>query len=481
LRLGLEFSGWLVNDVGVSSDSRPSYDELAGLVVSLTARLTALEAENAELKRRLGMDSTNSSKPPSSDSPFTKPAPKSLRGKSGRKPGGQPGHRGQTLQLVDDPDEVIVHEPAACGGCGEGLAGAAAAGVIRRQVFDLPPIRVRVTEHRLVTRRCGCGAETCADAPVNVAGRVQYGPRVAAIVLYLHSGQFLSKGRAAQAVSELFGIALSPGTVSAITVRAAEALEPFAEVVRARIQAAPVAGFDETGLRVAGKLHWVHVSRTGTDTLITCHTGRGKEGIDDNGVLTSFGGVAVHDAWAPYDTYTNVAGHQLCCAHVLRELQAVVDTTSADSLGWHWATQVSDAIVAIWKLADAGRIGVDALAEQVHLYRSAAVLGLRANVSRASDLQCKHHALARRLLDRQADYLRFTTDPAITPDNNGSERDIRMIKIRQKISGCLRTLTGAQQFCALRSYISTAAKHGRGILETLIELVEGRPWLTTTG
>lgn len=476
----LEFPGWLVNDVGVSSDSRPSYDELAGLVVSLTARLTALEAENAELKRRLGMDSTNSSKPPSSDSPFTKPAPKSLRGKTGRKPGGQPGHRGQTLSMVEDPDEVLVHEPAVCGGCGEDLAGAAAAGVTRRQVFDLPPIRVRVTEHRLIARRCGCGRVTCAAAPENVTGRVQYGPRVAAIVLYLHSGHFLPKDRAAQAVSELFGIGLSPGTVSAITMRAAHGLDEFTEVVRARIQAAPVAGFDETGLRVAGKLHWVHVARTGTDTLITCHTGRGKDGIDDNGVLTGFGGVAVHDAWAPYDTYDQVAGHQLCCAHALRELRAVLDTVGLDANGWCWAAQVSDAITALWKLAGHGDIDTDTLAEQAHLYRSAAVIGLRDNASRDGDLQCKHHALARRLLDRQADYLRFTTNLEIPPDNNGSERDIRMIKIRQKISGCLRTFTGAQQFCALRSYISTAAKHGRGMLEALIELVEGRPWLPAT-
>lgn len=381
------------------------------------------------------------------------------------------------MQLVDDPDEVIVYEPGACGGCGEGLVGAVAAGVTRRQVFDLPPMRVQVTEHRLIARRCGCGAVTCADAPENVAGRVQYGPRVAAIVLYLHSGQFLPKDRAAHAVSELFGVPLSPGTVSAVTVRAAGALDEFTEVVRGRIQAAPVAGFDETGMRVAGKLHWVHVSRTDTDTLITCHTGRGKDGIDDNGVLTGFGGVAVHDAWAPYDTYDKVAGHQLCCAHVLRELQAVADTAGVDINGWCWATQVSDALTAIWKLADHGGIDAGALAEQLHLYRSAASIGLRANASRGSDLQCKHHALARRLLDRQGDYLRFTTNLLIPPDNNGSERDIRMIKIRQKISGCLRTLAGAQHFCALRSYISTAAKHGRGMLEALVELTEGRPWL----
>jgi hypothetical protein len=288
-------------------------------------------------------------------------------------------------------------------------------------------------------------------------------------------GQFLSKQRAAQALSELFGTPLSAGTVAAITARAAAGLDEFTGIVRAAITAAPVAGFDETGLRVAGKLHWVHVSRTEKFTLITCHAKRGVQGIDDNGVLTGFTGVAVHDAWAPYDTYTQVR-HQLCNAHVLRELQAVRDTTPADTQ-WCWAAQASDAITTIQRLVAADVIDTDALAEQTHLYRSAANIGLADNASRRGDLQRKHHALARRLLDRQADYLRFTTDLAIPPDNNGSERDIRMIKLRQKISGCLRTLTGAQQFCRLRSYISTAAKHGREAFDTLAQLAAGSPWL----
>jgi transposase len=466
----------------VSSDSPlPSYEQLAALVAAqaeviarLEQRITVLEAENAELRRRLGVNSTNSSQPPSADSPFTKPSPKSLRRKTGRKPGGQPGHPGSTLALVDAADEVVEHEPVACGGCGASLAGAPQTGVERRQVFDLPPIRIRVTEHRLMSRRCGCGAVTCAYAPESVNAPVQYGPRVAAIVLYLYVGQFLSKQRAAQALSELFGTPLSAGTVAAITARAAAGLDEFAQTVRTAITAAPVAGFDETGLRVAGKLHWVHVSRTEKFTLITCHAKRGVEGIDDNGVLTGFTGVAVHDAWAPYDTYDQVR-HQLCNAHVLRELQAVRDT-APPSTEWCWAAQASDAITAIARLsADGG--DVDTLAEQTHLYRSAATIGRDENARRATDLQKKHHALARRLLDRQADYLRFVTDPAIPPDNNGSERDIRMIKLRQKISGCLRSLTGAQQFCRLRSYISTAAKHGLEAFDTLVQLAAGSPWL----
>jgi Transposase IS66 family len=235
------------------------------------------------------------------------------------------------------------------------------------------------------------------------------------------------------------------------------------------------------GLRVAGKLHWVHCARTGKYTVITCHPKRGSKGIDDVGVLTRFRGVAVHDAWAPYDTYTD-ARHQLCCAHAQRELQAVADAAAPDA-DWCWAAQAADALVAMQKLvAEAIAAGADAvdpqaLDEQVRLYRSAAQIGITQTAARSSKVMKKHNALAHRLLDRQDDYLRFTTDWRIPPDNNGSERDIRMIKLRQKVSGCLRTLTGAKQFCAIRSYLSTAAKHGKHFFEVLVMLTEGRPWL----
>jgi transposase len=479
----------------VPADPRPSREDLAAentelralvaalqaQIAGLTARLDALETENAELKRQLGLDSRNSSKPPSSDSPFAKPAPKSLRGKSGLKPGGQPGHPGSTLRLVADPDERLRHEPGSCGGCGADLGGAPEAGVERRQVFDLPPMTVRVTEHQLVARRCSCGKTTRAAAPEGAAAPVQYGPRITAIILYLYVGQFLSKKRTAAALAELFGTPLSEGTVAAMSERAAGGLDGFLDAVRERIAEAEVAGFDETGLRVSSSLHWVHCARTGKYTLITCHAKRGKDGINDMGVLPRFGGVAVHDAWAPYDTYLDPA-HQLCCAHALRELQSVADVWPPDAQRC-WATQVSDALVAMQHLAAqataTGMASIDpeSLAEQVQRYRSAAQIGLTDTAARCDPIMKKHNALARRLLNRQDDYLRFTQNLRIPPDNNGSERDIRMIKLRQKVSGCLRTLTGAKQFCAIRSYLSTAAKHRQNLFDTLVMLAEGRPWM----
>ena len=449
----------------------------------MRAMVEALQAEVADLKRQLGQNSRNSSKPPSSDSPFVKPAPKSLRGKSGKKPGGQLGHPGSTLALVDDPNERLRHEPGPCTGCGADLANAPEVGVERRQVFDLPPMTVRVTEHQLIARRCGCGTTTCGTAPEGVTAPVQYGPRITAIILYLYVGQFLSKQRTARALAELFGTPVGEGTVSAMTRRATDGLDDFLNQVAERIAEAEVAGFDETGLRVAGALHWVHCARTGKYTLITCHPKRGRQGIDDAGVLGRFRGVAVHDAWAPYDSYVD-AEHQLCCAHALRELQGVADT--AAEAQWCWATQVADALVAMQKLAadaiaaGADTIDPDALDQQVQLYRSAAQIGLTSTAARSNPVMRKHNALARRLLDRQDDYLRFTHNWRIPPDNNGSERDIRMIKLRQKISGCLRTLIGAKQFCAIRSYLSTAAKHGKHFFEALVMLAEGRPWLPVT-
>ncbi len=205
------------------------------MVSELRVVVEALQAEVAELKRQLGQNSRNSSKPPSSDSPFTKPAPKSLRRKSGRKPGGQPGHPGSTLALVADPDERVRHEPGPCAGCGADLADAPEVGVERRQVFDLPPMTVRVTEHQLIARRCPCGTTTCGIAPEGVTAPVQYGPRITAIILYLYVGQFLSKKRTAQALAELFGTPVSEGTVAAMTQRAAAGLDEFLADVADRI------------------------------------------------------------------------------------------------------------------------------------------------------------------------------------------------------------------------------------------------------
>jgi transposase len=460
----------------------PSYEVLAALVVSLRRELAEARERIAELEARLRQNPRNSSQPPSSEG-LAKPAPRSLRKKSGRRPGGQDGHKGMTLAQVARPDREIRHEPACCGRCGAGLAGRPVTAVERRQVFDLPPVRAEVTEHQLIERECGCGQRTKGAAPPGAEAPVQYGPRIAAVMVYLHAGQFLSKDRTAVALAELFGIPCSSGTVAALTARAARRLDGFLEHVRGQIAVSEVAGFDETGFRVAGRLAWVHCARTGKYTLLMVHPKRGTKAMEAIGVLPRFAGVAVHDAWAPYDTYT-APDHQLCCAHALRELQAVAD--AAPQGQWCWASQAAEALTAMQQLVREAvsqghdAVDPDALAAQVRLFRSAALTGANQTAARSGPLMKRHNALARRLRDRQDDYLRFTTDLRAPPDNNGSERDIRMAKLKQKVSGCLRTMTGARQFCAIRSYLSTAAKHGLGFFDALVMLTEGEPWMPAT-
>jgi transposase len=478
----------------VPGDEAGSGDEvLAALVASLRAELAESQAglaraaeelaqareRIAELEARLRQTPRNSSRPPSSEGLGKPPPRRSLRKKTGRKPGGQNGHEGSTLAQVARPDRELRHEPGCCGRCGVGLAGRPVTGVERRQVFDLPEVAVTVTEHQLIERECSCGQRSRAAAPVGVEGPAQYGPRIAAIIVYLYAGQFLSKQHTARALAELFGIPLSSGTVAAVTARAAGRLGSFLEHVRGQIAASEVAGFDETGFRVDGRLHWVHCARTGKYTLFMVHPKRGRRAMGAMGVLPSFAGVAVHDAWAPYDTYA-APEHQLCCAHALRELQAVADAAPAGQ--WCWAAQAAEAITAMQDLVreaiSPGRDAADpaALAVQVRLFRSAVLAGASQTVARSGPLMKKHNALARRLRDRQDDYLRFTRDWRIPPDNNGCERDIRMTKLRQKVSGCLRSIDGARQFCAIRSYLSTAAKHGLGVFDALVMLTEGQPW-----
>ena len=454
----------------------------------LTATINELRAEIAAMRAQLGSNSKNSSKPPSSDG-LAKPAPRSLRRKGG-KPGGQDGHRGQTLRQVMTPDRIVRHEPVCCAGCGRPAARAVEVGVERRQVFDLPPTTVSVTEHQLITRACRCGARTTGVAPAGVHAPVSYGPRVTAALIYLYQGQFLSKARTAQAMSDLLGVPVSAGTVAAVTTRAAAALSVpggFTDTVRSQLRAGPLIHFDETGLRVEGRLHWLHSAGTMALTLLHVHRRRGREAINAFAVLPGYAGIAVHDAWAPYDTYPT-ARHVLCGAHLLRELTAVLDhhqlratITGEDS--WCWARQALDALLAIKTLTDTANTNGSTpdptvLSRHRTRLRHAARIGADPNAHPdPGPLGNKHRALARRIRDRETNYLAFTTDPTIPFDNNLAERDIRMVKIRQKISGSLRTVTGAQHFAAIRSYTATAGKNNINIYQALIQLAEGNAWL----
>ena len=468
---------------------QPSYEDLLAenavlraMVADLTVRLEQAMGRIAELEARLKQTSANSSKPPSSDG-MAKPAPKSLRGRSGRGPGRPSGQPGTTLQQVADPDVVVRHVPAVCGGCGDDLTDAVEVRTARRQVFDVPDPTVVVTEHQIVTVACGCGHHTTAAAPDEATAPVCYGPRIAAIGVYLLHGQFLSVGRTADALSDVFGMPVAAGTVACWVKRTALGIiEQVLPVIADRIAAAPVAHFDETGLRVDGRLAWLHSASTATDVLLAVHRRRGTEATDAIGILPRFTGVAVHDAWAPYDTYRH-AVHALCNAHALPELLYVSDTATGEVAAF--AEQAIHALRQLWRLVSAARAEQTepdpaAVAQQAHLLRSAVVLGARATAARTDKLQRKHHALFVRLRDRRADYLRFLTNPAVPFDNNPAEQTIRMPKLRIKVSGCMRTLTGAEHFAAIRSYTATAVRHGIGMLDALIQAITGKPWIPAT-
>jgi transposase len=443
-----------------------------------------LREQVAELAARVGQNSKNSSKPPSSDG-LAKPAPKSLRKKTGRGPGRPKGQPGVTMQLTDRPDHVVRHEPAACGQCGTGLAGARETGMERRQVTEIPPVKAEVTEHQMIEMECPCcGERTKADAPDGVGAPVQYGPRASALGTYLWHGQFLSRDRACAALGEMFGCAPSAGALAAQARKIAGLISPALAAIIAALAGADAAHFDETGFRVAGKLAWVHSASAGKFVLITVHPKRGKEAMDAAGVLPAFTGIACHDAWKPYDGYPGVAGHALCCAHLLRELIAVTETGTEDDV--IWAQQATDALLALKEAAgaarDAGRGAIDPeiLDKQSRWFREAADAGIVLNAARRGKLQKKRRALAARMRDRADDYLRFAHDLRVPFDNSEAERVIRMSKLRIKVSGCMRSMSGAEIFCIIRSYLATAARHGIGALDVLTRAAQGDPWIPGT-
>jgi len=354
----------------------------------------------------------------------------------------------------------------------------------RRQVTEIPGVQAAVTEHQMIERECPCcGQRTKAQAPAGVTAPVQYGPRAAAVATYLWHGHFLSRDRARAALGDMFGCAPSPGAIAAMARKIAGFISPAIDAIVKALLASEVAHFDETGFRVAGGLAWVHSASSGKHVLVTVNDKRGTEGMDAAGILPSFAGIAVHDAWAPSDTCTGVAAHALCNAHLLRELTAVTGTGTG--LDKTWAQQAIDALITLKDAAaaarDAGRAAIspELLAGQEKYFRDAAETGIVLNAARRSKLQKKRHALATRMRDRAGAYPRFARNLRVPFDNNPAEQVIRMSKLRIKVSGCMRSMAGAET-CAIRSYLATASRHDIGWLKALIRAAEGNPWIPGT-
>jgi len=448
----------------------------------LVAANLALRAENAELRARLKLNSTNSSKPPSSDG-YAKPAPKSRRRRSGKKPGKQPGDPGKNLAQIEDPDVIVNHVPDHCERCRNSLAGATVTGVIRRQVFELPPVNVVVTEHRAERRKCGCGCETTAPFPAEATGPACYGPNLRALVCYLVVRQHIPIKRVAELMRDAYGIPVSTGTIVAMVTQGAAMLEDFLASVRDQLGHAPVAHADETGLRVEASLHWVQSVSTKFLTLYYVHKQRGTKAMDAMGVLATLTGVLVHDGYASYRMYTAVT-HALCNAHHLRELDAVADVE-----GQGWATDMVALLSDTWqRVLDAKESGVSSLPEEELVsirtaYDTIIAAGHVANPPpppsgrRGRTRKTKAANLLERLDKYADDVLRFAADFNVSFDNNEAERQVRMVKVQQKISGGFRTKAGATAWLAVRSYLATVMKNDVNPLGALQRLMVGDPWM----
>jgi transposase len=451
-------------------------------IETLTGQIEALLARIAELERRLGADSTTSSKPPSADPPYRKPERRSSRTASGRRPGKQPGTGGTTMPLVDDPDETIVRDPDCCAGCGSDLRQAPVARVERRQVTDIAaPPPPYVTEYQIITRTCPCCASTQAGAaPDGVGARAQYGPGVLAAAAELTCTHYLPVGRAAALLASLAGIRDSVGFVAGVRGRAARLLETsFLPRVRQLLGRVGVLHVDETPARADKSLEYVHVAAT--EWLTAMHTGgRSKTDIDNGAILPTYAGTIVRDGYAGY-THLTDALHAWCGAHLLRDLAAY---HRADPDQQVWAKAMADLLIDAHHHAQAARA-----ADQTHLdeqvltdlrrrYLGAYTAGIRDNHNRCGPLAKDAAALARRFRDHQNMILRFVLDLAVPFTNNQAERDLRPVKIQQRTSGgTWRTLTGLADFAVVQSYLSTAHKWGIDSHDALTQLFTTGAWL----
>ncbi|MBU1962848.1 MAG: IS66 family transposase [Gammaproteobacteria bacterium] len=441
-------------------------------VVALTKQVERLTAKVAELEGRLAQNSRNSSKPPSSDG-LNRPKPKSQR-KAGQNPsGGQKGHQGHTLKKTDDPDHIKLHAPPDhCDACGGTLTNAIV--VEARQVFDIPPLRHEVTEHQVLEAVCSCGKAHRGKFPVGVSAPVQYGPRLKAAVVHLTHHHMMPVSRTGDLMGDLFGLPLSDATVLAINAEAGAMLAPTVTAMGETLKTTPVVHADETGMKVAGKLLWLHVLATTLMTWIGCHANRGKKAFDSFGILGEFVGTLIHDGWKPYRDLACI--HALCNAHHLREL-----TYAFEEMGQVWANRMIELLVAACH--EVNQAGGVLTPLRLVFYRTEydAILtaGEAANPrappsgKRGRTKQSKALNLIDRLRDHADDVWRFAIDHNVPFSNNIAEQAVRMPKVKQKISGGFRTKAGLDTFCTIRSYLATLHKQHINLFQALTQAFQG--------
>jgi transposase len=440
--------------------------------------LAELRAEVKELRARLNQNSNNSSKPPSSDG-FKRN--RSLRTKSGKKSGGQPGHSGNRLEMVSTPDKIIRLEAGFCPECG-GALGRKVQKVISRQVFDIPEQKSEVTEFQSFVHRCACcRIDVSAEFPKDVNQQTQYGPKLKALIVYLSCYQMLPLKRLCEQIENQYGLRISQGMVMNTLKECMENLSPFNQKVYNLLARSQVVGFDETGIYAEKKLFWLHTASTPKLTLFFLHPKRGCKAMNEFGLLPQFKGTAIHDRWASYQKYE--CEHGLCNSHLLRELKYL-----SEEHGYKWATELKHLLQKAKKLSDNKSILKEKQIRKIEIrFGQIVSWGLRQCAkegnhvirtgSRGRNKQSKSKNLLDDLKAYQNEFLKFLRNPLVPFDNNQSERDIRMSKVKLKISGCFRSFKGAQIFSVIRAYINTAVKNEVSVIDALKEALLKRPFL----
>jgi len=452
--------------------------------VSLIELILEMQRQIQELRDQLAKDSHNSGKPPSSDG-LKKPRTRSLRAKGEHPRGGQPGHKGDTLKQVAEPDHIERHPITACPHCQADLAAIEPHDYEKRQVFDVPPVRLEVTEHQAEIKRCpGCDQDVKGEFPEHITQPTQYGPRVKAQASYLNNYHFIPLARTEELLRDFYGQAPSEAVIIAANRQMVEQTAASLESIQEQIIAAEVANFDESGLRVVGKLHWLHAASTETLTHYHVDRKRGQVGMQAGGILPNFQGNAVHDHWKPYLKFDQCQ-HSFCNAHHLRELQFITEQYQQS-----WAEEMAQLlrkILAEVETTPAPMMSLPSnrLPHYEAKYDQLIAEGLAANPppevsppkKRGRPKQSAPKNLLDRLLTHKSGVLAFMYDFRIPFDNNLAERDVRMVKVKQKVSGAFRTQQGADTFCSVRSYISTAREQDFNVIEAMYDAFRGQPFL----
>lgn len=443
---------------------------------SLLSRIQQLEGQ-------LAKNSQNSSKPPSSDG-LKKPKPKSRRTQSGRNSGGQPGHMGSTLNQVSDPDNVEEHGVLCCEGCHTSLNGIAPIGIEKRQEFEVSAPKVTVTEHQISIVVCHkCGHVNKGKFPEHITQPTQYGPRVKALATYYSQYQLLPYARLQEIFRDVHQLEVSEGTLYNTNRTCYDKLEHFEDKVVGALKQSPLGHFDESGFRIKSTLQWLHVASTEQLTHYAAHEKRGNEAMDEIGILPEFTGRAIHDHWKSYFNYD--CSHGLCNSHYLRELDY-----HHEHYAQAWCQVLQDFLLDVKKQVEAAKLaGITDFSSEKTLELQKAyhaildkgaseipVLKTKASGKRGRKKQHPTKNLWDRLSNYPSEVLAFMHDFNVPFTNNQAEQDIRMNKVKQKISGCFRSQLGADIFCRIRGYISTVKKQGSNVIDALFDTFNGRPF-----